>query len=155
MPVLKNPRHERYAQELAKGKTLDEAYKLAGYSPNRGNATRLKANESVLSRVAEIQGRAAKRAEVTLTSLTEELEEARLIAVEKKQSAGAVSATMGKAKLHGKIIDRVSNVDLSHLTTDELDTVIGILERAEARRSEPSAAQDISGIQGGEAQTHH
>ena len=31
MPTLQNPRHERFAQELAAGKTADAAYVLAGY----------------------------------------------------------------------------------------------------------------------------
>lgn len=68
MPALKNAKHERFAQELAKGETADAAYENAGYSPNRGNATRLKANESVAARVAEIQGKAAARAEITVAS---------------------------------------------------------------------------------------
>lgn len=33
MPVLDNAKHERFAQELAKGKTADEAYKEAGLCP--------------------------------------------------------------------------------------------------------------------------
>jgi len=33
MPALGNPRHERFAQELAKGKTADEAYEIAGLMP--------------------------------------------------------------------------------------------------------------------------
>lgn len=57
MTMLFNPRHERFAQGLAQGKTADEAYKLAGYAENRGNAIRLKANESVVARVAELQAR--------------------------------------------------------------------------------------------------
>jgi phage terminase small subunit len=62
MPVLPNPRHEAFAQALAKGKTADEAYAQAGYSPNRGNATRLKANENIRKRVSELQGRVAEQA---------------------------------------------------------------------------------------------
>lgn len=54
MPVLKNARHEKFAQELAKGKTADEAYQLAGFKPNRGNASVLKQKESISNRVAEI-----------------------------------------------------------------------------------------------------
>ena len=42
MPTLRNPRHERFAQELATGKTADAAYVLAGYKENRSNAARLK-----------------------------------------------------------------------------------------------------------------
>ena len=41
MPVLRNVRHENFAHELTKGKVAHEAYVLAGYRPNRGNATRL------------------------------------------------------------------------------------------------------------------
>lgn len=63
MPVLKNARHERFAQELAKGKTADEAYQLAGFKANRGNAATLKANQSVKDRVAEITDNIAEKAE--------------------------------------------------------------------------------------------
>jgi hypothetical protein len=37
MPVLKNPRHERFAQLLASGKTAKDAYALAGYRPSESN----------------------------------------------------------------------------------------------------------------------
>lgn len=65
MPVLKNARHETFAQELAKGKTADEAYQLAGFKPNRGNAARLNANESIRARVEELASRGAEKAEWT------------------------------------------------------------------------------------------
>ena len=54
MPVLTNPKRERFAQELAAGKTADEAYVLAGNKQHRGNASRLSSNESIKSRVREI-----------------------------------------------------------------------------------------------------
>lgn len=57
MPVLKNARHERFAQELAKGKSADEAYQTAGFKPNRGNASKMKANQIILKRLEEIQER--------------------------------------------------------------------------------------------------
>ena len=60
MLIVTNPRHERFAQLLAEGHTADEAYNRAGYTPNRGNAIRLKANERIARRVAEIQAAAAE-----------------------------------------------------------------------------------------------
>lgn len=63
MPILKNARHEAFAQALAIGKTADEAYAAAGYKPNRGNATRMKANESVRKRVTEIVAKISEKAE--------------------------------------------------------------------------------------------
>lgn len=71
--MLKNQRHERFAQLLAEGLTADEAYIQAGYKANRGNAVRLKANESISDRVAEILGAAAERAEVSIALVLEEL----------------------------------------------------------------------------------
>lgn len=61
MSILPNPRHEKFAQALAKGKTADEAYQDAGYKPNRGNAARMKANESIAARVDEITSKVSER----------------------------------------------------------------------------------------------
>jgi hypothetical protein len=62
MPILQNPRHERFAQELAKGKTADEAYAAAGYKPDRGPASGLAANGNIRARVAELQAIGAEEA---------------------------------------------------------------------------------------------
>lgn len=139
MPVLRNARHETFAQEIAKGKTADEAYQLAGYKENRGNATRLKANESIEERVAELQQAGAVRAEVTIDGLIAEAELARLKAMgEKGGAAAAATAITVKAKLAGKWIDRnqhtganggpIQHVDLSQLDDDkfaQLETILG------------------------------
>ena len=73
MAILKNAKHERFAQALAKGKTADEAYQLAGYSAHRGNASRLSANEIIRSRVDEILGKAAQKVGVTVERVVAEL----------------------------------------------------------------------------------
>ena len=73
MAVLKNTRHEAFAQAVAKGKTADEAYQEAGYKPNRHNASRLKTNEHIAARVAEITTRGADRAEVDVARILTEL----------------------------------------------------------------------------------
>jgi phage terminase small subunit len=54
MAILPNGRHEKFAQALSRGLSADEAYQAAGFRPNRGNASRLKANESISRRVAEL-----------------------------------------------------------------------------------------------------
>jgi hypothetical protein len=131
MPVLPNPRHESFAQALAKGKTADEAYALAGYRPNRGNAATLKANQSITDRVTELQERVAKKVDVTIESLAAELDEARAIALAEKQPSAAIAATMGKAKLFGKIVEKhrhsgpnggpIPTVDLTNATDEDLE----------------------------------
>ena len=123
MPVLRNSRHENFAQELAAGKSAAEAYERAGYVKNSGNCIRLKGNERVSARVAEIQYGGAARAEVSVASLLAELETARLLALKLGQPSAAVAATMGKAKMLGFIIDRREVGDagaFDDLTDDEL-----------------------------------
>ena len=110
MPALANSRHERFAQELAKGKSADEAYQLAGYEANRGNATRLKTNESVQARVEELQERSAQKVEVTVESLIAELEEARAQAKQLGQAAPQVSATFAKARILGMVVEKREDV---------------------------------------------
>jgi phage terminase small subunit len=123
MPILQNPRHEKFAQELAAGKSAADAYERAGYVKNSGNCIRLKGNERVAARVAEIQYGGAVRAELTIASLLDELEEARKLALKHRQPSAAVQATMGKAKILGLIVDRreVGEVGaFDHMTDEEL-----------------------------------
>jgi phage terminase small subunit len=60
MPVLPNAKQERFAQEVAKGKSATEAYLIAGYNGDDGNASRMLAK--VNHRVMEITGKAAEAA---------------------------------------------------------------------------------------------
>lgn len=58
--------------------------------------------------------RVQKRHDVTLDSLTRELDEDREGAREAGQYSAAISAVLGKAKLHGLIVDKSK----SDITTD-------------------------------------
>lgn len=73
MPILENARHERFAQEIAKGATASEAYIRAGYKESRAAASRLSANVNIQSRISEIVANAAKRAEITIADVLSEL----------------------------------------------------------------------------------
>lgn len=109
MPALENPKHERFAQELAKGKTATEAYVLAGYRDNDGNAATLKGNQRIAERVAEIQERGAIRAEITVASLLDEAAEIQASALASGQHSAAVAALTAKAKIAGLWVERTEN----------------------------------------------
>jgi hypothetical protein len=68
MGVLINAKWEIFSQEIARGKPASEAYALAGFSPNRANATRLRLHDSIKARVAELL--AFKTAAVEAETLT-------------------------------------------------------------------------------------
>lgn len=114
--VLQNARHELFAQNWATGMSREAAYKAAGYKPDRGAASRLSANVSIKERVRELQSMAATEVMVSVVSLTQELEHARIMALEKGQISAAISAIMAKARIHG-LLD--PNPDTIVPSTDE------------------------------------
>ncbi len=119
MSVLDNSRHEAFAQHLAKGKSATEAYEKAGYKGDRTAASRLSTNVNVQRRVAELQEKAAERTVVTVEDIARQLDEDRAFAVKTGAASAAVSATLGKAKVLGLIVDKAENVNLNYDVTDE------------------------------------
>ncbi|WP_395448692.1 terminase small subunit [Aminobacter sp. UC22_36] len=70
-------------------------------------ASRLLANPTVAARVKELQQQARDLAMVSIGTLTGELELARVKAMgDEKGASAAVSAIMGKAKLHGLLVEK-------------------------------------------------
>jgi hypothetical protein len=116
MPALKNPRHEWFAQEIARAVSPADAYKSAGYESDgrfaEAGAARLLKNTDVAARIAELKAApvtvvaTATSAEVTVATAIGEFEEARLLALKKGQAAAAVSATVAKAKLAGLLAEK-------------------------------------------------
>ena len=119
MPVLDNPRHERFAQVLAYGLaqsprwTQAKAYVEAGYNPSDRNVADAAASRllrkvrPILGRVHEIQQAALRKKKVTVESIVDELEEARALAKDKEHTNTMVAATSAKAKILGLSVDRV------------------------------------------------
>lgn len=145
MAALENRKHELFAQALAKGETADAAYSAAGFKPNRGNATRLKANESIASRVTELQERAAIKVEKTVADLVEMLDEDRRLARELEQPSAAISAVMGMGKLLGLVKDKTeltgkdgNPIEIDQKVREDADAVTsaiaGLVDRARAAR---------------------
>jgi len=70
---LKNSKHEKFALAIADGKTCAEAYVLAGYKKNKGNATSLAATPEIQSRVSQIKIEAAAAAQASVRRVVTEL----------------------------------------------------------------------------------
>jgi phage terminase small subunit len=69
-------------------------------------ASELRCHGAVAGRIAALRAEHAERHGTTVDDLVEELEAARQLAMAKGSPAAAVSATMGKAKLLGLIVDK-------------------------------------------------
>lgn len=123
MPILRNPRHEVFAQELAKGLSIADAYEAAGYKPCRKNASHLlQDNALVRARVAELQAAGAERTEMTIESLTENLLRIAERAEDEQTPAGlnvARAALMDVAKLNGLLIEKSVNVNTTYVVDNK------------------------------------
>jgi len=150
MPALANSRHEAFAQALARGLSIAAAHAEAGYKPNRGNAhTLLKQNKCISKRVEEIQAEqlaihqqataeAAAKAKVTIESLIQEAEAARIKAMsERGGAAAAVSALTAKAKLAGMWRDKVDQHNTGSVQYERIERVI-------VEHTSDSAARSLS-----------
>lgn len=128
MAALKNTRHERFAQELAKGKSQAEAYEVAGYKASRSAAARLAADVNICERVASLQKGAAERTEITVASITD-----RLLAIAAKGESSndapklsvARAALMDAAKLNGLVIDKAESTAAGALTVTHVTAQAG------------------------------
>lgn len=155
MSALSNPKREHYAQLVADGVKPAVAFEEAGFTPNPGNARRMKQDEAVAARIAELQDRKfdrqQKRHDVTLDGLTERYDEALRKATADKAHAAVMAGINGLAKLHGLIVDkqRVENVD----TMDE-DQIAAERRRTESEIEELRAEKSRSGPSGTGATTH-
>jgi hypothetical protein len=156
MPTLKNPRHERFAQLLAAGKTATDAYELAGYKRDAGNSSHLAKSDDLTSRVQEITAEnlekeratakaAAERAAVTRQSLIEMARELYEQAKEAGQTAAAVSALKEIGVLAGIRIERLERGApgefdwVERLTVEELRALArGELDIEAVRQSQQS-----------------
>ena len=127
MPELKNTRHERFAQGLAQGMSATAAYAQAGYEPSGQNAGRLTKNDEIQASVSELQGRCAERTLNTIEDIVSQLDEDRALARAKGQASAMVSATMGKAKVLGLIVEkhRIGIKSIDDMNEDELRQLLG------------------------------
>lgn len=134
------PKEERFVAEYMIDQCGSDAARRAGYSPKsaRCMAPDILARPRVLKAIERKRAALAKKAEVTAESVARELEEARALAMQEKQTAAAVSAAMGKAKLFGLIVERhkhsgaIGSYDLSRVSDADLDRLEQILGPAAA-----------------------
>jgi hypothetical protein len=125
MPVLSKSRHELFAQAVANGRSLDDAYSDAGFVRNRGNASKLMRNTAIQSRVDDLL---QERAKGTLQKTISEVHYIgiRFWAISKRRAGSRSTRRMQRAlpqrrwemaRVLGLIIDRREVGEAAHSTT--------------------------------------
>lgn len=127
MPDNLTPKQEAFCQKYIElgcaTKAYYAAYDAAGSKPITANrsAKTLLDNPKIAARLRDLRDRALRRHDVTVDTVTAELEAARQQAMEINQISAAVNATMGKAKIHGLVEDRMKVTrKIEDLSDDEL-----------------------------------
>lgn len=131
-------KQERFCKAYIETGNASEAYRRSYDAENMKTETvnrtakELLDNRKIAARLDELKAKHSERHKVTVDSLLRELEEARELAKGVNQFSVAVSATMGKAKITGHIVDKQMVDDrrsdkLRNATDEQLKKVEAIL----------------------------
>jgi len=140
MPVLANARHEQFAQKVASGLKLLEAYTLAGYSEAgaQSSASRLARNAKVAARIAELEAASAQASTAAVL-----FDRARVLArldelSRKAEAEGNFSAAIRAEELIGRnrgmFIDRTEHFTWSGRLEDLDDAQLEAYRQSVARQ---------------------
>lgn len=108
------------AEEMTSGQVAHEAYMLKN-APHIANI------------IKGLREKLAERLNVTIESLTQELEWARNLAFEERNPSAAVGASVAKGKLHGYFKEQVDHTGTVQIANVELLQKLTPEERAEIR----------------------
>ena len=106
------PKQQKFVYKYLETGNASEAYRQSYNVENmkpdtiKVAASKVLQNYNVQEAVNKGQQKAQEAHEVTLASITKELDEARTLAIDIKQPASAISASLGKAKIHGLVVDK-------------------------------------------------
>jgi hypothetical protein len=125
MPELKNGKHEKFVKAICIGNMSNaEAYRSAygadkSVSVASAAANRLLKSVKVITRVSELQAKAAEKHEITVESMIGEFNEIVGKASAKEQYSAAVAALTAKAKLAGLWVDQTANINGNYAISDK------------------------------------
>ena len=106
-------KQELFAQAYIETGNASEAYKRAYNTQANANTINRKASQllkhpEVIKLLADLQAEHRQRHKLTIDDILQELEDARqkALSAETPQCSAAISATMGKAKVLGLVVDK-------------------------------------------------
>lgn len=128
---------QHYIKEGDKSKAYRHAYDTTRMKDKTINeaACRLFKKCNVAARVEELQKEIQKRLNVTTDSIVDELEEARIHALkDEKGASAAVSASMGKAKVCGLLVDKTELTGKDGAAIEVDDVFAGLSQKDKVRK---------------------
>ncbi len=146
MPLLKNPRHERFCREFVKTGVGAEAYRRAYPRVNpretaKRNASRLRTYAHVNQRISELRQSLAKRGDITEDKILTDYQFAIDQAKAQDKLDLIINAATAQARLVGLLRDRTEVGKPGDF--DQLESVDEVLEEV-AERAGPETASALA-----------
>lgn len=148
MPVLKNAKHERFAQQVAKGVDIGKAYAKSGYKASKHAAevsgSRLLKKAEIQARIEELKSATAEQAvrdsSITKAEIMRMLRDNYRLAMKEKEIAPANRAAELLGKEIGMFVERkrIGPLDIADLTDEELEQLAIQFEAVRLSRTSPA-----------------
>lgn len=147
-----DPQREKFVREYHATGNASEAFRRANPKAKKwkDNSVHVRASQwlsdaKVQLRLRTLQAAACEKHEISIESLTKELDEDRKGAREAGQYSAAITAVMGKAKLHGLIVDRkdVVSDNQHHHKVDPVSIFDAFLTEAAGGRAEVDTEDSV------------
>jgi phage terminase small subunit len=122
--IILTPKQHKFCLKYVEGGNASlayrEVYNCSGSKPSTVSrkAKELLDNGKITATINELSNMHQQRHQVTIDSLSNQLDEDRIFARQRGHSAAAVSATMGKARLFGLLRDRSEITNTHSLSRD-------------------------------------
>jgi phage terminase small subunit len=154
MPALSNAQHEKFVQELLRGRSQADAYLAAGYKAKStavasAAATRLLKNPDIQKRIAEFHEKTELETALTLEEHMRELKLLREMAKARGDIKAAIQAEVKRGEAKQFYVRRVETggpVAFDQLTDDELQQQI-VEQTKELAELDPEFAAEIAAKQ--------
>ena len=154
MPALSNAQHEKFVQELLRGKSQADAYLAAGYKAKStavasAAATRLLKNPDIQKRIAEFHEKTELETALTLEEHMKELKLLREMAKAEGDITAAIAAEVKRGEVKQFYVRRIETGSpgaFDQLTDDELQQRI-VEQTKELAELDPEFAAEIAAKQ--------
>ena len=149
MPILKNPRHEKFAREYVKTGIGAEAYRRVyprahPISTARVCASQLLTKPNIASRTVELRQAIAKRADITEDRILTDYQDALALAKKQEKPDSIVNAATAQAKLVGLLRDRIETKTVNDF--ENMESIDDILQAVTDQAGPEAAAALANGI---------
>jgi hypothetical protein len=150
MGALRNIRHEAFAQAVANGQSASQAYEIAGFCRDRGNAWRLQRRHDIGRRVSELLALRTKATDQALVTAAEKAGVSTFWVIRQLRTNATMAMRRGDRSAANRAIELIGrhlnmfidkqNIGINYLDdSDEYLVKLMKLVGAEAIDNEPPA----------------